>query len=157
LISTDVQNIVIADKPGQKTAMVKGYIVARLGCMFVKVDDIIQAIRRYLEQRPSEKVKLVNIDKNSIVFFNEIKEEENDVFIIPTQANVVQGYDFTKDINGVIDSIKNRILGIETSAAKDIILSYPEIASVNIRVTPPRYNTIPRLKSRILIKYPEGE
>ncbi|MBU0626957.1 hypothetical protein KKG31_00125 [Patescibacteria group bacterium] len=70
--------------------------------------------------------------------------------------NIIQGYDFTKDINGVLDSAKTRILGTEKDEAKEILLSFPEIASIKLKVRPPRYSSLPKLKSRIKISV-EGQ
>lgn len=113
-------------------------------------------INNYVKQRPSDKVSLNTIDKSSLTFFNDVKQIDN-VYSIPTEINLIQGYNFDKDINGVAGSIKSRIAGMDKEAAKDIIISYPEISIVRVVIRPPRYTSLPRLKSRISIKVEENK
>lgn len=148
LIRTEIKQVQILNKPGENVPLIKWTIIVRLNFMYIKRDDLLSSIDIYLAQRPSQKVKLINIDQNSIVFFNDIKEDKW-VYILPTKVSVIQWYDFTQDINWVLDSIKSRILWATKEETQDIILSYPEISSVKIKIRPPRYNTVPKLKSRI--------
>lgn len=148
LIKTNNIHIKIDNKPGEKVPMIKWSIIVSLNFMYVQTKDVLDSVRKYLSQRPSEKVKLINIDKDSIIFFSDIKEDAG-VYIIPTQTSVIQWYDFNKDINGVIESLKTRLIGMGKDEARDIILSYPEISSAKLKIRPPRYNTIPKLKSRM--------
>ncbi|PJA48109.1 MAG: hypothetical protein CO170_03700 [candidate division SR1 bacterium CG_4_9_14_3_um_filter_40_9] len=156
LIKPEIKSITVYNQAGEKNPLIKGSIIARLNFMYIKSDDLLAGISKYLSQRPSEKVELVNVDKSSIVFFNDIKEDKG-VYIIPTKVSVIQGYNFAKDVNGILDSMKSRILGASKEEAKDIILSYPEISTVSLKVRPPRYNTLPKLKSRIKINYQQEE
>ena len=104
----------------------------------------------YTEQRPSAKVDIVSIDRNSLVFYDDIKKVDN-LFIIPTKISIIEGYDFINDVNKVTESIKNRIAATTIEQARDIILSYPEVSTVRIIVRPPRYTTLPKLKSRLYL------
>jgi len=156
LIISEIKNITVNNKAGDRNALIKWSIIARLNFKYIKTDDLLEGIRKYLSQRPSEKVELVNIDKNSIVLLNDIKEDKG-VYIIPTKVSVIQWYNFSKDINGVLDNIKSRIIGIGKTEAKDIIFSYPEVSTATLKVRPPRYNTLPKLKSRIKIEYQQEE
>jgi len=110
----------------------------------------------YTEQRPSEKTNVISIDRNSLVFYSDIKTVDN-LFVIPTKISVIQGYDFQTDVNKVAENIKNRITGLKTEQAREIILSYPEISTARITIRPPRYTTIPTLKSRINLKIQDPE
>lgn len=152
LIVSQIKNITVYNKEWEKVPQIKWSIIARLNFIYIKTNDLLDGVRKYLNQRPSEKVELINIDKNSIMFFNDIKEDKG-VYIIPTKVSVIQWYNFSKDINGVLDSLKSRILGMDKNEAKEIILAYPEISNALIKVRPPRYNTLPKLKSRIKINY----
>jgi hypothetical protein len=51
-----------------------------------------------------------------------------------------------------VAEMKHKISGLGEQEAKNIVLSYPEIATATIRINPPRYSTIPTVKSRIYIK-----
>lgn len=150
LIDTKIKNITINNQAGEKQSMLHWTVIARINFMYVKTEDLLLWMKKYLEQRPSDKVTLLKIDDESIIFYKYI-EEKNGVYVIPTQINIIQWYDFNKDINGVLSSMKTRILGIHKDTAKEIILSYPEIAATKLKVRPPRYSSLPKLKSRIKI------
>lgn len=68
---------------------------------------------------------------------------------------MIKGYNFDKDINGILSEIKNNISGMSIAEAKKKILEYKEIASVEININPPRYKNIAKLKSRIFIEIEE--
>jgi len=113
---------------------------------------LIKAFSDYLNQRPSNKTQLVSINKNSLVFFEEDWLIEKDgTFIIPTKIEIIQWYDFKKDIVWIVEDIKNYIVGWNKETARNYILWFPEVSSVKIKVTPARYNSIPKLKSRIKV------
>ncbi len=65
--------------------------------------------------------------------------------------DIKQYYDFEKDINGVVSDMKERIVGLSEEKAREVIFSYPEIASFTITIRPPWYTTVAKLKSRIKI------
>ncbi len=147
-ISNNTQQLYIKNKTWEQSPIIQWYIVSNLNFYYIQWDDLIKWFSEYISQRPSEKSKLVTIDKNSLVFFDSTKKEGN-VVIIPTKIDIIQWYDFTKDINWILEDIKNNIVSIDKQQAQKIILSYPEIAWVTIKIRPPRYTTLPKLKSRI--------
>jgi hypothetical protein len=151
LISYEINNITIQDYTKQEQPILKGTISARIYFPFVRRADFNKVIMLYTEQRPSEKTNVISIDRNSLVFYSDIKTVD-DLFIIPTKISVIQWYDFQTDINKVAENIKNRITGLRTEQAREIILSYPEISTARIVIRPPRYTTIPTLKSRINLR-----
>jgi hypothetical protein len=66
---------------------------------------------------------------------------------------VIQTYDFENDPKQILTEIKNKISWIDVNHARNYILStYNEIGSVKISV-PLRYDSIPKIKSRIKINY----
>jgi len=151
-IFTKVNKIEIPYITGQKTSIIWWSIVADIWYMYIKWDDLINSFSTYVKQRPSEKTLLTSIDKNSLVFFDddEVREEDG-TFIIPTKIDVIQAYDFEKDVNGIVDDIKAHIDGGDVEEARGYILHFPEISSVNIKITPIWYSTIPKVKSRIKV------
>jgi len=151
LIHYEINDITIQDYTKQEQPVLKGTISARVYFPFVNRADFNKVIMLYTEQRPSEKTNIISIDRNSLVFYNDIKRVDN-LFIIPTKISVIQGYDFQTDVNKVSENIKNRITGLRTEQAREIILSYPEISTARIVIRPPRYTTIPTLKSRINLR-----
>lgn len=148
IISTATNEIVIDNKVGEKNPVIKWHIITTIEFAYIKNTDLINAFKTYIDQRPSDKITPISIDKNSLSFFNELKKEEG-TFIIPTKINVIQWYDFVKDVNWILTDIKTQIIGKNKEAARKIILSFPEISSVKIKISPPWYVSIPQLKSRI--------
>lgn len=96
-----------------------------------------------------DKMKIFEIDMSSISFFQNMKQETGNVFVIPTKIDIKQSYDFSKDINGILPDMKERIVGLNEDSARQVLFSYPEISSFTIKIKPPRYTTISKLKSRI--------
>ncbi|MCX6823425.1 MAG: hypothetical protein NTX91_05570 [candidate division SR1 bacterium] len=156
LIHTQVQNVTVANKVGDRSPLLKGSITVRLTFLSIKKQDLITLINKYLSDRSTDKIKSLKIDQNSIGFFSTMKIETGGVLVIPTKAAVMQSYDFQRDINGILSDIKSRILGLTKDEARTIIISYPEIGGVKIVIRPPWYTTIAKLKSRIKI-YVDGE
>jgi hypothetical protein len=147
-ISHTTQEIYIKNKTWDQSAIIQWYIVSNLNFHYILRDDLIKWFGKYISQRPSEKSKFVTIDKNSLVFFDNTKQEWN-VIIIPTKIDIIQWYDFTKDINWILEDIKTNIVSQNKEESQKIIMSYPEVAWVTIKIRPPRYSTLPKLKSRI--------
>lgn len=151
LIWIEVLSTSIENKAQEKVPYLKWSIVVRFSFAYIKQEDLFAQTQLYLQQRPSDKVKLITIDKASVVFFSTIKKDALWAYIIPTKLTIIQWYDFDKDVNNILDTIKTSIVGINKQKAKALLLGYPEISSTNISVRPPRYTSITKLKSRIKI------
>lgn len=148
----NVQSISIANQPRDKVPYLNGSIVARISFVYIDIDDLQKQIQNYLAQRAADNRKLINIDKKSLVFFDNMKTDIGWAYIIPTKISIIEGYDFDKDINGVIDDLKSNIVGLDKTKAQALLFNYPEISSAKISIRPPRYSVITRLKSRISIE-----
>ncbi|HMS90662.1 MAG TPA: hypothetical protein PKC87_00355 [Candidatus Absconditabacterales bacterium] len=149
LISTEIKDIQIKNVPGEKTPLLKGSIIARFNFNYIKKADLLAVVDKYVKQRLYDKMKVFSVDSSSIVFFKDMKQESGHIFIIPTKVDIKQYYDFAKDINSILPDMKERIVGLTEEKAREILFSYPEISSFEIRIRPPRYTTISKLKSRI--------
>lgn len=154
IISTEILNINLPDNVWEKSSAVKGSITARMVFSYVQREDLVEAFKTYSLQRPSDKVKTLNIDKNSLTFFYEddTVKQLNNLYIIPTKINIIQGYDFEKDVNGIMDDVREKIAWKTKKEAINILLDSQEVSSANIQIRPLWYATIPRIKSRINIK-----
>lgn len=151
-ITIIIKNIEVPHKVWEKSSLLNGHININFNFFYIKWSDLIKAFSDYLNQRPSNKTQLVSINKNSLVFFEEDWLIEKDgTFIIPTKIEIIQWYDFKKDIVWIVEDIKNYIVGWNKETARNYILWFPEVSSVKIKVTPARYNSIPKLKSRIKV------
>ncbi|NOZ44159.1 MAG: hypothetical protein GXP45_03325 [bacterium] len=51
-----------------------------------------------------------------------------------------------------MEDIKTRILGKQEVEARKIILGYPEVSTVHLKIKPLWYSEIPKLRSRIRVK-----
>lgn len=150
LIKPNTKEIIIENQPGDKTAMLNGHIISRINFLYIKEEDLLNAVNIFVEQRPSEKIEVINIDKNTLTFFEWLKKSDN-VYTIPTKIEVIQWYDFTNDINWIIESLKTHIIWQSKDKARKKALSYDEISTAHVKVSPPWYNSIPKLRSRIKI------
>ncbi|MBO4204213.1 hypothetical protein J5893_05385 [bacterium] len=75
------------------------------------------------------------------------------MYIITTKIDVLQGYDFAQDGNRLLVSLKNLISGLSVDEARRLISSeYAEVGSVDIKVSPFWYQSIPAIKSRIRLQ-----
>ncbi len=154
LMHVDILWVSVKNKAGEDTSQVQGTIVARLHFVYIKSKDLLDAVGKYIKQRPSEKVQLVTIDTNTLSFFDNIKFK-NGIYVIPTKIDVIQWYNFEYDVNGVLEDIKDAILWKQEDEARKIILDYPEISTVHLRVKPIWYSEVPKLKSRIKVEIEE--
>ena len=132
--------------------MINWTITVEINFIYITRNDLVNAFSKYIQQRPSEKSKFISLDKNSLVFYEEDGSNDNKwVFVVPTKIQVIQWYDFSKDINGLLDEIKDHIVWDDIESARTYILQYPEISSVKLKISPRWYSIIPKLKSRIKI------
>jgi hypothetical protein len=152
LVSYTINDIQIDDSTSNDKPLLKGTVYANMNFSYVTWQDFQNAVNTYTAQRPSDKVEIISVDKNSLTFFNDDIKFVDGVYILPTKISLIQGYDFLQDINGIISTIKRRIISLPEEEARKIILEYPEISTVRIVIRPPWYNSIPRLKSRIMTR-----
>ncbi len=117
---------------------------------YITKNNIKIATENYLKKRPSNIHNLISIWFNSISFA-QILTGEYGSYIIPTKINTTQWYDFAKDTNGILWSLTDQLIWLPKNQAKAILLSYPEIGNVDISISPPWYNLISNLKSRIIM------
>jgi hypothetical protein len=152
-IYSKIKKIEIPHSVGQELSILNWYVDSSIDFIYIKWDDLIDSFSNYIKQRPSEKTQLLSINKNSLAFFEEDGIIEKDgTFIIPTKIEIIQWYDFNKDVGAVLEDIKSHIVWWDKESARSYILSFPEISSVKIKITPAWYNSIPKLKSRIKIE-----
>ncbi|MCX6824564.1 MAG: hypothetical protein NT085_05615 [candidate division SR1 bacterium] len=149
LISTEIKEVQIKNIPGEKTPLLKGSVIARFNFNYIKRTDLLAVVDKYVKQRLYDKMKVFTVDTSSIVLFKGMKEETGHIFVIPTKVEIKQYYDFSKDINGILSDMKERIVGLTEDKTREILFSYPEISSFTITIRPPRYTTVSKLKSRI--------
>lgn len=129
--------------------MIEWTINALVNYKFINWADMLSWYNEYINQRVSSNMQLVDIDKSSLLFFD--KTNFDNIFVVPTKVDIIRGYNFGKDINWIKDEIKSKIIGKTLAESQDIILSYPEIDVAIVKLSPPWYNIIPSVRSRIKI------
>lgn len=150
LMTVEIIDTKVKNQPGEKSALVEWEINARILIKFVQRQDIGQWVKKYLEQRPNENLQLITIDKKSLILYD--KTDTNWSFIVPTRISTIWWYNFDKDVNGIKEEMRDKLVWVSESEAKSIMLTYPTVWDVFITTTPPRYNRLPMLKSRIIFK-----
>lgn len=130
-----------------ETNSISGEIEFELYYKLISRENMKEWIKEYVSERSADNLYLFDIKKDTLLF-NEIFSYESEA-VIPTSIDVVRGYDFEKDVNSLKEEIKERIIWESISDAEDIILDYDEIDVVIIRSSPPWYDVLPSLKSRI--------
>ncbi len=150
LMTVEIVDTKVKNQPWEKTALVEWEISAKILIRFVQRQDIGEWVKKYLEQRPNENLQLITVDKKSLILYD--KTDTNNSFIIPTRISTIWWYNFDKDINGIKEEMRDKLVWVSEEEAKSIMLTYPTVWDVFITTTPPRYNRLPMLKSRILFK-----
>lgn len=110
-------------------------------------NNLLDAIMHYLEQRPSETRQLISLQKNTTIFYD--VSTIGGLIVIPTKVSAVWWYDFALDANNVLPEITEKIAWKSEKDAKSILLSYPEISAVILKLSPVWSDILPTLKSRI--------
>ncbi len=148
----NILSINVFSEVWSKQPLISGTIIASIEYEYALWNDIEAMYREYISQRPSSRNTLITIQKNTLTFFDQMNQQQTWQIIIPSRITLVRWYDLSKDTNGLIPDIKNRIAWESLEKAQQIVLSYPEIATASFSITPPWYTTIPLTKSRITIK-----
>lgn len=143
------QNIVNANI-GDKKANVEWKIKVSLYFDYIEWNDLLEWIQKYIKQRISSNLILIDIDKNSLTMYE--KYDYKSIYSIPTKINIIWWYNFNEDINGFINEILTKIVWQKKSEAEKVILWYDEISTVVIKMNPSWYDILPDLKSRINIE-----
>ena len=152
LIKTTFHSLSVDGKIGEKATSLRGHAEVSFDFLYLKWADIVQAFTSYVEERQADSIQLISINPNSLAFIQDIKHTTSDnVFIIPTKATILQGYDFGKDVKGILPTIKNTISWMTVEEARKYILQYSEIASVKIDLGFFHSEKIPDVRSRIKI------
>lgn len=131
-----------------------GALDCQINYWYITPDAIRTAITSYMTQRPSLIQHVIDINTSSAIFYQLMTGSRGE-YIIPTKVNIVQWYDFDQDHNGIISAIKEQIIWLDRERAKEIVLAYPEITNTQVKISPPWYNSISSLKSRIFVKVAE--
>ena len=88
----------------------RGHAEVSFDFFYLKWADIVQAFTSYVKERQADSIQLISINPNSLAFIQDIKHTTSDnVFIIPTKATILRGYQGGKDVKGILPTIKNTV------------------------------------------------
>lgn len=150
LVETEAIKLNTSQKVWSDSPTIEWTMTFNIKYKYIEWSDINNAVNQYLTQRPSDSVSLVDIDKSTITFF-----DKNDIgswlFIIPTKINTVWGYNFESDVSNIKNTIIEKITNKDEEEAKKVILWYPDVADVDIKLSPFWIQNIPWFKSNIHI------
>ncbi len=119
---------------------------------YIRYQDIEAGFNQYLAARSSDSQNILDMREESLVFLTEWTNAVDGIYVVPTQMSFVKWYNFSKDPNRLFSEIQQKIVWLNQEDALQIMLAYPQIATVEIVIKPPRYTTVSRLKSRIYFK-----
>lgn len=147
--SMHIQEFFTTSRVGDTTSFIEGKIASTIRFPYIKKNDLQNAIQTFVEQRENKNNKHIRYDTNSTTFYPTAKNIEDTYYFIPTKTNIILWYNFNKDINNILEEVQAKVVGKNKEQAKEILLSYPDIAKVDIAISPPRYDTLPTTYARI--------
>lgn len=147
LITVEDVKYTINWKSGDKVDVLEWKIDVVYRYPYIIWNNLLDAIMHYLEQRPSQTRQLISLQKNTTIFYD--VSTLGELIIIPTKVSAVWWYDFKQDTNHLLSEITDKIAWKSQEEAKNILLSYPEISAVILKLSPVWSDILPTLKSRI--------
>lgn len=147
LIRVEDVKYTINAKSGDKVDIVEWKIDVTYRYPYIIWNNLLDSIMYYIDQRPSHTRQLISLQKNTTIFYD--TSVVGDMVIIPTKVSAVWWYDFKQDSARLLDDMTEKIAGKTEAEAKKILLSYPEVSAVVLKLSPAWSDTLPTLKSRI--------
>jgi len=136
-------------KPWDKIAFIKWDIQWNIFYNSIRKEDLKKVFKNYLKERIISENEFLWWDEDSIQILD-LKNISNWLYLITISINALLWYDFSIDYNNVKNLIINEIKWNNIEEAKNIILSHPEIAWIEIKTTD-TLDQVSNLKSRIFI------
>jgi hypothetical protein len=148
-ITLVVEEFITTSRIWDTTSFIEWEIKAHVTYKYVQQKDLIKAVETYIKQRNSNNFTLLNYDFNSLTFYDIHKETQAWTYFIPTKLNAIRWYNFIDDNNNIVPEMKAKIAGKWTKEVKTALLEYDEIDDVEVSISPPWYDTLPEVVSRI--------
>ncbi len=150
MIDAEIYDIKFNKEIGQTGNIVDGVVKVKLSYRYIYRDELMSAVYKYTTQRPNQSFALVEIDRNSAILYDRFLSSTG-VYIIPTKVNTIRWYNFTTDVAGLRNQIKEKISWKEVAEAKKLLLTLPNIGAVDIKISPFWISKVPNVLSRIKI------
>jgi len=148
-INLIVEEFITTSRIWDSTSFIEWEIKAYITYRYVKKEDLVSAVDTYIRQRNSNNFTLLNYDFNSLTFYDIHKETQAWTIFIPTKINAIRWYNFIDDNNNIVPEMKAKIAGKWSQEVKKLLLEYEEIDDVQVSISPPWYDTLPEVISRI--------
>jgi homospermidine synthase len=136
-------------KPGDNIPYIKWDITANIYFSAVSKEDLKDAFKNYLKERIVSQNEFLSWDETSLDLLN-LENITDNLFLATFSINALLWYDFDTDYNWIKEKIIEEVKWKSIQEAKNIILSYPVIAGVEIKTTN-TLNKVSDLSSRIFI------
>ena len=161
ITKTSFHDIKVYQQIWENTPLLKWTALVTYTYTYVLKEDLLRAFRQYLQERSSDTVQISQLNEESFAFIKDSSlldhgdlKMNGEIYIIPTQIQVFQGYDFEKDVNWILSTIKNTIVWMDIDEARTYILStFSEVWNLTISVSPFWHSVIPTIKSRIQFSF----
>ena len=140
----------IYSTPWDKTPYIKWDIKWNIYFSYLNIDEIKSIFDKYLKDRIVSINSFIWYDENSISIIK-IENITKNLYLATVSINALLWYDFDEDYNFIIPQIIEKIRWKKIKEAKNIILSFPEVAAVDLKTTN-ALNRVSKLRSRIYIK-----
>ena len=144
--------------PGDEITFVDGKWVWTIRYRYYRREDLYTAIRSYISQRPSLEERLLEINDASLTAYDPViytleqDEWSLDYFQIPVRVDTIRTYDLEEDIKRITQEMRETVAWRTKEEARKILIDYPQVRDVNIRINPWRYTTLPNEYQRIQIE-----
>lgn len=149
LIRLEIEEFITTSSVWESATFVDWKISANVRYSYIYRDDLLDWIDTYLSQRPNEWMRLYNYDTSSLIFYELRPTLATWHYLIPTKINIVKWYDFQKDINNLAQEVISSVVWLSKEEARKTILEHSEILDATISLSPPRYDTLPSVASRV--------
>jgi len=154
LISFTVDEFISTATVWDSATFVDWVVNSTLEYAYITVDDFFDAVETYIKQRPLQGKFLIDYDPHSIAFYQRRPENNNpEYFSIPVKVNTIRWYNFFEDTYDLGKEMINNVKDLSRRNAKEILLEYEEVRDVTVKLSPPRYDTLPSDPNRIKVNH----
>lgn len=154
LITFSVNEFISTATVWDNATFVDWIVKSDLQYAYITVEDFFDSVEQYIKERPIQWKFLIDYDPHSIAFYTLNREQENPShFTIPIKVNTIRWYNFFDDDYDLWKEMINTVKQLSRKEAKEKLLEYEEVRDVTIKLSPPRYDTLPQENQRINIKH----
>ncbi len=148
MISLHIDKFSTPTPVGSTWSTVEWEVTYSIDYATVSRKDISDAMHTYVGQRPQNDLSLLALQRQSVIFYSK-RAISTGVYVVPTKVDLLWWYNFSSDATNLIEDMRSKIAWKTREEAKAILLAYPQVWDVRIRIRPPWYETLPPVSARI--------